>query len=422
MAIATKSFPQGTQKSRIEPVPYLKLLLLCALLGLISATITFVFQGLVRAGQVLVWTRVAQAAGLPTPFFTLIVCALGGLLVGMLVRIFGDYSGVFAEMMTGFGRTGRFNYRHAAGMVITALASLISGGSLGPEAPLADACGSLGTLMSDKLKLDVKATQSLGFSGISGMLGAFITSPFGGALLGLESAHAGVDFVWTLFPALVASSFATVAFVLLSGSFFQVLYQFADYQPKLIHLVLAVPLGLIGALAGAIFIAGFDYLRKIVQPLNKHVVLRGVLGGLGLGISGALLPLTLFSGAAETGVLIHRASEIGVMRLVVLALVKLLVTALCLATGWKGGYIFPTLFAGAALGTAAHIVFPQIPEAIAIAGTLGGALVATMKAPVFSVLFVMVLVQPETSAVIAISVVTSALATARLTMKSGQEG
>jgi H+/Cl- antiporter ClcA len=340
--------------------------------------------------------------------------------VGLLVRIFGDYSGVFAEMMTEFGRTGRFNYRHAPGMVITALVSLIAGGSLGPEAPLAEACGSLGTLMSDRLKLDVKGTQSLGFSGISGMLAAFITSPFGGALLGLESAHAGVDYVWTLFPTLIASSFATVTFVLLSGSFFQVMYQFADYQPKLLHLFLAVPLGLIGALAGAIFIIGFDYLRKLLQPLSKHLILRGVIGGLGLGISGALLPLTLFSGAAETGVLIHRADHIAVMMLIMLAFVKLLVTALCLATGWKGGYIFPTLFAGAALGTAAHIVFPQIPEAIVIAGTLGGALVATMKAPVFSVLFVMVLVQPETSAVIAIAVVASALATARLTMKSGQ--
>src|SRR6516225_12481375 len=242
---AANSFPQNTKKPRIEPRSYLKLLLLSALLGLISAMITFFFQGLVRAGQGVVWARAAQAAGLPAPIFTLIVCALGGLLVGMLVRIFGDYSGVFAEMMTGFGRTGRFNYRHAAGMVITALASLIAGGSLGPEAPLADACGSLGTLMSDRLKLDEKGTRSLGFSGISGMLAAFITSPFGGALLGLESAHAGVDYVWTLFPTLVASSFATVTFVLLSRSFFRVVFEFADYKPQLLHLLLAVPLGLI---------------------------------------------------------------------------------------------------------------------------------------------------------------------------------
>jgi H+/Cl- antiporter ClcA len=407
-------------KKRIEPGPYVKLLMLAAVLGLISAVITFGFLGLVHLGQVLVWKRVATATGLSEAVFTLVVCVLGGLIVGVLVRIFGDHSGIFAEMMTEFGRTGRFDYRCAPGMVITALVSLIAGGSLGPEAPLADACGSLGTLMSDRLKLDERATRSLGFSGIGGMLAAFITSPFGGALLGLESAHAGVDYVWTLFPTLVASSFATVGFVLLNGSFFKVMYQFQDYTPQLLDLLLAVPLGLIGALAGAIFIVGFDYLSVLIEPMNKHLVLRGVIGGLGLGICGALLPLTLFAGATETGELIRRAEHIGVTGLIVLALVKLLVTTLCLATGWKGGYIFPTLFAGAALGTAAHLLFPAIPEAVAIAGTAGGALVTTMKAPIFSALFVMVLVQHETSPVTAIAVVAAALATSRLPIKSRQ--
>jgi H+/Cl- antiporter ClcA len=408
------------RKHRIEPGPYLTLLMLAAVLGLISAIITFVFQRLVHEGQVLVWKRGAQTAGLSAPMFTLAVCALGGLAVGVLVRIFGDHSGIFAEMMTEFGRTGRFDYRRAPGMVITALVSLIAGASLGPEAPLADACGSLGTLMSDRLKLDERGTRSLGFSGIGGMLAAFITSPFGGALLGLESAHAGGDYVWTLFPTLVASSFATVGFVLLNGSFFKVMYQFQDYSPQLLHLLLAVPLGLIGALAGTIFIVGFDYLSVLMEPLSKHLVLRGVIGGVGLGICGALLPLTLFAGAAESGEMIRRAEQIGATGLIVLALVKLLATTLCLATGWKGGYIFPTLFAGGALGTAAHLLFPAIPEAVAIAGTAGGALVTTMKAPIFSALFVMVLVQRETAPVTAIAVVAAALATSRLSIKSRQ--
>jgi hypothetical protein len=73
MPTATKSSSQNTKKTRIEPRPYLKLLLLSALLGLISAVITFVFQWLVRLGQALVWARAAQAAGLPAPVFTLIV-------------------------------------------------------------------------------------------------------------------------------------------------------------------------------------------------------------------------------------------------------------------------------------------------------------------------------------------------------------
>jgi H+/Cl- antiporter ClcA len=401
---------------KIQPRPYLKLLVLTALLGLLSAAITFVFMVLVQEGQVLIWEQAAHTLSLSTPIFTMLVCTLGGLLVGVLVKVFGDHSGIFAEMMAEFGQTGRFNYHHAPGIVITALASLIAGGSLGPEAPLADACGSLGTWASDKLKLDERETRALGFSGISGMLGAFITSPFGGALLGLESARAGISYPWTLFPSLVASAFATVAFVLLSGSFFGTLYAFPAYQPRPIDLLLAVPLGLLGALAGAIFMIGLKALRKIMLPLNRHLIVRGFIGGLGLGVAGALLPLTLFSGEAQTRYLIYHAAEIGALLLSVLALVKLFVTTLCLATGWKGGYIFPTMFAGAALGTAAHLIFPAIPQAVAVAAAMGGTMVATMKAPIFSALFVMVLVQQETAPVIAIAVIVSALATARISL------
>jgi H+/Cl- antiporter ClcA len=220
-------------QEKIRARLYLKLLTLAAVLGLISTVITFVFMVLVHQGQTLIWEQAAQTLGVSTPVLTLVVCALGGLLVGALVKLFGDHSGIFAEMMTEFVRIGRFNYRRAPGILITAFVSLIAGGSLGPEAPLADACGSLGTWLSDRLKLPDRETRSLGFSGISGMLAAFITSSFGGALLGLESARAGVGYAWSLFPSLVSSAFATVAFVLLSGSFFGVLYRFPDYQPQL---------------------------------------------------------------------------------------------------------------------------------------------------------------------------------------------
>lgn len=88
-------------------------------------------------------------------------------------------------------------------MVITALASLI-------------ARGSLGTGLSAKLHLEEKETRAQGFS------------------------------------SLIAAAFATVAFVMLSGSFFGTLYVLPNYQPRLADLPLVVPPGLIGAMTGAI--------------------------------------------------------------------------------------------------------------------------------------------------------------------------
>jgi len=218
-------------------------------LGLISALITFAFMALVHQGTGLIWEQAALALGMDPRLFTILVCTLGGLLVGLLVKFFGDHSGIFAEVMREFGKTGRFDYRNAPGIVITAFVSLIAGGSLGPEAPLADACGGMGTLLADRLKLDEQGTRTMGYSGVSGMLAAFITQPLGGAILGLESARGGSgenrkEYFWVLFPSLLASAVATVVFVLLSGTFFETLYQFPDYTPRMLDMFFAAPFGI----------------------------------------------------------------------------------------------------------------------------------------------------------------------------------
>lgn len=407
-----------------RPAAYIKLMALVVVVGLISALVTFVFVALVHQGTGLIWEQAAETLGIDPRLFTILVCTAGGLVVGLLVKGFGDHNAIFAELMLEFGKTGRFNYRHAPGIVLTAFVSLISGASLGPEAPLADACGGIGTLMADKLKLDEQETRTLGYSGVSGMLAAFITEPLGGAVLGLESAQGGTGgkqtYFWVLFPSLLASAAATVVFVLLSGAFFGTLYQFPDYTPRLQDLFWAVPLGLIGGIVGLLFMLSLQRLRLLLAPMKAHVVLRGLLGGLAMGLIGALLPLTLFSGEDQTTELIANAAEIGVVMLVVLGLAKLFATSLLLVTGWKGGYIFPIMFASAALGLAASLLLPGIPVAVAIAATMAGALVAALRAPLFAALFTLVLVQKETAAVIAVAVVISALLTALIALRTAR--
>ena len=403
---------------------YLRLMLLVAILGATSAVITFVFMFLVNLFTDLVWNQAPIALGIDTRFFTLIVCVIGGLLVGLLVKIFGDHNGIFAEIMLEFGKTGRFDYRSAPGIVLTAFVSLISGGSLGPEAPLADACGGLGTLAADKLKLTEQETRTMGYGGLSAMLASFITNPFAGALLSLESAQGGTTgvmlYFWTLFPSLLASAVATVVFVGLSGSFMGTLFSFPDYAPVVKDLIVAIPFSIVGGVAGVLFMLMFKWLRKLMQPMKSHLVLRGLIGGVGMGIIGVLLPLTLFSGEEQTVEMIEQAAEIGVIMLIVLALAKIFSTSLLLATGWKGGYLFPIMFAGVALGMAGHLLFPATPVAVTVAATLAGALVASLKAPLFAALFTLSLVQAETAPVVAVAVLVSALLVALLGMREAR--
>lgn len=409
---------------RAKPKSYFRLMVLVALLGVVSALVTFAFVALVHEGTRLIWEQTALALGIDLRLFTMLVCTIGGLLVGLLVKLFGDHNAIFAELMQEFGRTGRFNYHHAPGIVITAFVSLISGASLGPEAPLADACGGLGTLAADKLKLDEQETRTMGYSGVSAMLASFITQPISGALLGLEAAQGDTSgrqtYFWVLFPSLLSSAVATVVFVLLTGNFFETLYKFPEYTPRLADLLYAVPMGLVGGIVGLLFMLSLRRLQGLFKAMKTHVVLRGLIGGLGMGIIGALLPLTLFSGEAETAELITQAAEIGVVMLVVMGLLKLFATSLLLATGWKGGYIFPIMFTSAALGLAVDLLFPGIPIAVAVAATMAGALVATLRAPLFAALFTLILVQKETAAVVAVAVVVAALLTALVALRTAR--
>ncbi len=53
--------------------------------GFVSALVTFVFMAVVNQGIALVWEQAMLASGLNAGLFTILVCTLGGLLVGLLV-------------------------------------------------------------------------------------------------------------------------------------------------------------------------------------------------------------------------------------------------------------------------------------------------------------------------------------------------
>src|SRR3989337_273241 len=101
--------------TQAKPRPYFRLMAMAALLGLITAVVTFLFIALVHEATRVVWEQAASVAGLPAPVWTVLVCTLGGLIVGLLVRALGDHTGIFAELMQEFGRTGRFDCKGGPG-------------------------------------------------------------------------------------------------------------------------------------------------------------------------------------------------------------------------------------------------------------------------------------------------------------------
>ena len=69
-----------------RPSRYIKLMVFVVVLGVICAVITITFMALVNLSTLRLWEEAAQTLGIDVRLFTLLVCTIGGLVVGLLVQ------------------------------------------------------------------------------------------------------------------------------------------------------------------------------------------------------------------------------------------------------------------------------------------------------------------------------------------------
>jgi H+/Cl- antiporter ClcA len=131
-------------------------------------------------------------------------------------------------------------------------------------------------------------------------------------------------------------------------------------------LLASIVLGVLAVPVALIFVILTKTLKRLVEPLNSKPIIRGTLGGLLLGLLAVAIPTTVGLGTTEMSVVTQQAAEIGVILLLVFALAKVLALSGALSFGFIGGPIFPLLFVGSSLGAAVHLIFPQVPLALAL--------------------------------------------------------
>ncbi|MGO9750878.1 MAG: chloride channel protein [Solirubrobacteraceae bacterium] len=118
---------------------------------------------------------------------------------------------------------------------------------------------------------------------------------------------------------------------------------------------------------------------KLTVRLGSRTILRAAIGGAAFGLVGVALPLTLFTGTGQLTTVIHGGVALGAGLLIAVVFAKILVFALCEATGFIGGPFLVMLFIGGTAGMTAHVLIPGLPEGLAFAAmfaALPGALVA----------------------------------------------
>ena len=383
-AVTDEGQPESFVSVALTRSPGFWLLVRYALLfGVILAFASLAFLGATEAGGK--WfTLPADPGWLDGRLWWVAVTAAAGVLVGVLrsaFRLPGKLPGTIKEM-----EDERAEPAHVPGGVVVSVVSLIGGASLGPEAALGMLGGGLGTWVSERRQLeeDVRKTNTL--SGICGAYGGLLAAPYVATMLVLEIARPkGERVTNALVSGLIASSVSFAVFFPIAGATFLGIYTLPSYTFEDRQLLEAVPLGLLAgslALVTAVAIAGAT---KLLAPLAHRTVLLASLGGIFFGLVGVALPLTLFTGSAQLTTVIADGTTLGAGLLVAVVFAKIVVFAICEASGFIGGPFFPMLFIGGTAGVAVHDLIPGLPVALTFT-TLFAALPGSLVAAPFSLI------------------------------------
>lgn len=332
------------------------------IIGGIVGAITWAFLTLVFRGIHLIWNDFLFEIN--NAYLILLVCALGGVIVGLCQKYFGKYPKTMPIVLKEFKETKRVEYKSLPKSIISALVALCFGGSLGPEAALSGIVGGLSTLSGDLLKYGYKRkeitedfNEILIESSIESSVGIIFAAPLYG-FYNILSNKDKIKRIKTIIYVLTVSS-GFYVFNLLSkldnrASF---ITKFSDSYIGKKEILFFIPLLMIGLFLTLYYKKIGSVLEKLLKPLESYKVIKAVLGGIGLGILGITIPYIFFSGEHELKELVLNWESIGVASLLIICFFKLLATELCISTGWIGGHLFPIMFSGIAMGFACSIIF-----------------------------------------------------------------
>jgi H+/Cl- antiporter ClcA len=401
----------GPANVHLRSRQYLVLIAFAAVLGVAAAVVTLAFLGAEHGLQDFLWTDVPDAFGVdPHPWYALALTTVGGCAVGLVIRFFPGHGGPGPAEGHGVGEL-HVPMRAVPGIVLAALISLAVGASLGPEGPLLGIAAAFGPWIATRVG---RATLGALFTqaGLGSILAVLFGSPLASTFVGLEMATiTGRNLYTFLIPVLVASTTGYLGFRAVTDWSLDSLatLELPPYTVlEFVHVPEAIAIGAAGAAAGLVVIVVFRVVDRAFRPLDRSPVAKATLGGIGIGLVALIAgEETLFSGEHELDVLLQDPGSMTVAALLLIVAGKIVALSLSLATGFRGGKIFPTVFIGGTLGIALHELFTGVPLALAAACGMAGATVVILRLPIFVILFIAFFGGPLLLPLIVLAVVTA---------------
>ncbi len=265
-----------------------------------------------------------------------------------------------------------------------ALATGQSGGREGPGVHLG---GAINSLLGQQLGLPNNSLRVLIACGTAGGIAAAFNTPLAGVIFAMEVIIAEYSVVGFI-PVILAAVSASAASRMLSpgGAVFVI-------PPLELQSLLEIPYILLLGIACGVAVALFVWITRAATRLSHwHVIIRFTLAGLLSGGLALAVPEILGVGYDTLNAALH--GQVAIQVLLVVALGKLLATAVSCGAGMPIGLIGPNLLIGACIGGAMGIAGgwirpdlasdPTLYIIIGMAATMG----AVLNAPLAAILAV----------------------------------
>lgn len=317
----------------------------------------------------------------------LILMPLAGLVIGLIIHWLGN-PGEIALIVDNINtQGGRIEARKNPAMILSSLVSIAAGGSAGPEAPLVQVTGSLGTWLADRLKLQEEDLRVMSLVGMASGFTALFGAPLGGAIFALEILHHQhvLEYYEAILPAVVSSCASYLVFVAITNIGIAPTWHLPQYHLNNINdFGLAVVYGVLGALLGWAFIAIFRTAKQLFHQIPGPVYLRTTIVGLILGGLAVLVPLSRYFGDFQLNTVVM--TNFTPWFLLVLATVKMIAISVTFAGEWRGGFIIPRFFTGACVGKAIALLLPGLEPTLAMICVMAALNAAVTRTPVSTTL------------------------------------
>ncbi len=363
-------------------------------IGVLAGVGAVAFRYLIEAGQHLLWLSgenfTERVISTPLPWKFLIPLAAGLVAGPVITYIAPELRGPgVPEVMRALAlRAGKIRHRVTALKTIVTAMLLSAGASVGREGPIVQIGASIGSSITQLLRLDHRYRRLAVSCGAAAGIAATFQAPMAGTLFAVEILLFDFE-VASLSNIVIAAITGTVTSKMLLGDF----HIFHVDCFRLMHPAELVIYFMLGIAAGFLSLAMIHMVSGIPSLLKRlHIpqALQPAAGGIAAGAAAVFIPQV--TGVGYDSVHAALAGNIALHAALLLLAAKLIVTSCCLGSGMSGGIFAPSLFAGAMLGAAAGNIAALLwpgnvcaPSNYALVG-MGALVSGTTLAPITAIM------------------------------------